>query len=414
MRILHTSDWHLGKYLDGNSRLWEQERFLEDFVKLVEEKKVDLVIIAGDIYDTANPPAKAEQLFYDTLKKLSRDGERVTLVIAGNHDSPERLVAAGPLAREHGIIMLGTPKAIAQTGTYGKHKITESGEGYFKLQIGEEQAVIVTIPFPSEKRLEEMIYTEMSEEEEKLKSYGERLKQLMDSLAVHYQEDTINLLTAHLFVAWIEESGSERSISLGGSYIVDSKCFPKQAQYIALGHIHRPQIVPGTEKRARYAGAPLHYHKGEAAFQKKVFLVEVQAGEPCQVEEIPLNTYKPIEIWKCNAFEEAVRKCMENSNRQCWVYLEIKTETFITEQEIKQLKSIKDDILEIIPIFPRLETASEEALNFAEKPFEEVFREFFIREKGGEPEPELVELLLKIVSEEDEDEAACIKNKGNK
>ena len=91
MRILHTADWHLGKNLEGLSRMDEQERFLEDFVHIVKDNNIDLVIIAGDVYDSSNPPARAEKMFYDTLKKISANGERMTLVISGNHDNPERL-----------------------------------------------------------------------------------------------------------------------------------------------------------------------------------------------------------------------------------------------------------------------------------------------------------------------------------
>lgn len=133
MRILHTGDWHLGKNLEGVSRLKEQEAFLQDFVRIVEEQNIDLIIIAGDIYDTSNPPAAAEKLFYDTLKKLSKNGERITLVIAGNHDNPERLIAAGPLAMEHGIIMVGTPKTIVSTGQYGEHEVVDSEKGILSL-----------------------------------------------------------------------------------------------------------------------------------------------------------------------------------------------------------------------------------------------------------------------------------------
>ena len=103
MRLIHTADWHLGKHIEGHSRLEEQELFLEDFLDIVKERDADVVLIAGDIYDSSNPPAKAEQLFYDTLKKISEGGRRLTIVIAGNHDNPERLVSATPLAMEHGI-----------------------------------------------------------------------------------------------------------------------------------------------------------------------------------------------------------------------------------------------------------------------------------------------------------------------
>ncbi len=172
MRILHTSDWHLGKNLEGLSRMEEQELFLKDFIEIVEAKQVDLVMIAGDVYDSPNPPAKAEKMFYDTLKKLSANGERLTLVIAGNHDNPERLVAAGPLARDHGIIMVGTPKTIVAQGEYGRHQVIDSGEGFVEFEINGEKAVILTLPYPSEKRLNEVLYGAMDEEEERLKIYG--------------------------------------------------------------------------------------------------------------------------------------------------------------------------------------------------------------------------------------------------
>ena len=157
MRILHTGDWHLGKNLEGQSRMDEQELFLNDFIEIVERQDVDLVIIAGDVYDSSNPPARAEKMFYDTLKRISNHGKRLTLVISGNHDNPERLVAAGPLAMEHGIIMVGTPKTIVQQGDYGKHKILNSGEGFIEIEINGEKSVILTVPYPSEKRLNEVL-----------------------------------------------------------------------------------------------------------------------------------------------------------------------------------------------------------------------------------------------------------------
>ncbi len=119
-------------------------------MQIVEENNVDLVIIAGDVYDSSNPPAKAEMLFYSTLKRLS-SGERVILVIAGNHDNPERLSAASPLAYEHGVILLGTPKSIVHKGDFGKFKILDSGEGYLEIEIKGEKAVIIALPYPSEK-----------------------------------------------------------------------------------------------------------------------------------------------------------------------------------------------------------------------------------------------------------------------
>ena len=404
MRILHTADFHLGKNLEGFSRMDEQEEFLKDFIKIVKENNIDLVIIAGDIYDNSNPPARAEKMFYSTLKQLSEDGERLILVIAGNHDNPERLVAAGPLAREHGIIMIGTPKTIIEKGDYGKHKVINSGEGFIEIEINNEKAVILTVPYPSEKRLNEVLYKDMDEEEEKLKSYSDRIHKLFDDLKVNYREDTINLVVSHLFAMKSEEGGSERSIQLGGSYIVDGSCFPEEAQYIALGHVHKPQIVPNTNNKARYSGSPIHYNKKEINSEKKCFIIDVKAKEEAKVTEVPFKVYKPIEIWKCKSIDEAIEKCEKNSEKSSWVYLEVETDRYIREDEIKTMKSLKDDILEIIPKIKSKENEDEEVKSFSEKTFEEIFKEFYKKERDIEPDEELVKMLLSIVEGGEENE----------
>jgi len=109
MRILHTSDWHLGKKLDNFSRIEEQKQVLAEICKIADQEKVDVVIIAGDLFDTYNPGTEAEELFYKTLKKLAKNGSRPVIAIAGNHDSPDRIEVPDPLAKECGIILAGFP-----------------------------------------------------------------------------------------------------------------------------------------------------------------------------------------------------------------------------------------------------------------------------------------------------------------
>ena len=399
MRILHTADWHLGKNLEGVSRLDEQEKFLDDFVDIVKENNIDLVIVAGDIYDNSNPPARAEKLFYKTLKRISNDNNTATLVISGNHDNPDRLVAATPLAMEHGIIMVGTPKTIVPVGRYGCVNVLESGEGYIEVELNKEKAVIITVPYPSEKRLNEVIYKDMEEDEEKAVSYSDKIFSLFNELEKHYRDDTINIAVSHFFALGSEEGGSERSIQLGGTYIVDSSCFPKKAQYIALGHVHKPQIVPGTDKRARYSGSPLQYNKKEINFKKKCYIVELKAKKEAIIEEVELKTYKPIDIWKCNSVEEAMNKCKENTDRDSYVYLEIKTDRYIRQDEIKEMKGYKADILEITPIIE----GADADYNYDEessKSFEELFIDFYKKIRQVEPEQEVIDTLLSVMEQE--------------
>lgn len=404
MRILHTGDWHLGKSLEKRSRIDEQIKFLNDFVEIVEKNNIDLVIIAGDIYDTSNPPAIAEKIFYDTLKKISKNGERLILIIAGNHDNPERLVASSPLAREHGIIMVGTLKTVIDTGEYGKHKVLNSGEGFIEICINQEKAVILTVPYLSEKRLNEILYGDMDSDEERLKSYSDRVYSLFNSLKENYRDDTINLVVSHLYTMGSEEAGSERSIQLGGSYIVNTDCFPKEAQYVALGHVHKPQVVPGTNKKVRYSGSPIHYNKKEISHRKKCLLIDVEAKKEAKIEEINIDVYKPIEIWKCENFDEALLRCEENKNRDCWVYLEIKVDKYMREDEIKKLKSLKKDILEVTPILENVYEDEESAITLEERSFEELFIDFYKKERMGEPDKEVLNFLLDLVYDEGERE----------
>ncbi len=407
MRIIHTGDWHLGKNLEGMSRLEEQAEFLEDFIRIVEDNRADLVIIAGDVYDSFSPSAKAEILFYDTLKRLSKDGERLILVIAGNHDSPDRLVAAGPLAQSHGIIMLGTPKTTILEGDYGRHKVIMSKPGVVEIEINEEKAVIAAVAFPSEKRLNEVLYQGIDEDEEKLENYEARMIQLFTELEKNYRDDTINLLVSHLFVMGSEESGSERSIQLGGSYLINSSIFPKKAQYIALGHVHKPQIVPGTGGKARYAGSPIHYNKTEINFTKSVELIDVVARqEKAEINRIELRVYKPIEVWKCENYAEALAKCQENKDKSSWVYLEIKTDEYIREDQIKELKLLKKDILSIRPITSEEMKREEFILEHKTQSFEELFQAFYMKRYGTEPSKETKETLFKLFYGEDYDNEA--------
>ena len=284
-------------------------------------------------------------------------------------------------------------------GQYGSWKVCRSGEGYIKIERKSEQAVVLTVPFPSEKRLEEVLHSEMESEEIQLETYNERLRCLFDRLADQFEEETVNIIVSHLFVMDSLEEGSERSIQLGGSYLADPDIFPKLADYVALGHIHRPQSVPG-HPNIRYSGSPIEYRKGEERYQKQVLCVDIRKGEPVKVEPIELKQYKPIEVWRCTSISEAIMVCEENRDKNCWVYLEIETERAILEDEIKKMKQTKKDILEIHPVLREKDTEEAET-SWKDRPFPEVFAEFYRRERGVEMSEETRDMLLKLCEEEE-------------
>lgn len=398
MRFIHTSDWHLGKTLEGHSRIEEQEKFCEDFIKLVEEKNIDLVIIAGDIYDTYNPPAQAERLFYKTVSKLADNGRRCVFIISGNHDNPERLSAAIPLAHDQGIIILGKPNSSTNKRKYEKFEITEAKEGCTKLNISGEQVVIVSLPYPSEKRLNEVIKDNESEEKRQI-SYSKKVGEIFTELEQNFGDDTVNIAVSHIFVVGGESSDSERPIQLGGSLLVDKRDLPEKADYIALGHLHKPQKA-SEYYNAYYSGSPLQYSKDERAYAKGANIVDVKAGKEPVIEKVYFNNYKPIEVFKCNGIDEAIRICEDNRDRDLWSFFEITTDEVIAQSDLKTMKEFLKDIIEIKPIINTIVTNEE--IDLKEKSMGELFKEFYVFSKGVEPKGELMDLFLDIINEEGE------------
>lgn len=399
MKILHTADWHIGKLLEGKSRLQEQEMVLEQFVRIADETQADVVCIAGDIFDNGHPSAGAEALLYRTLKDLTAQGDRLVVMIAGNHDQPSRLEAIAPLVREHGIILYGTPQTRIASGFYGHFEITSLDACTFSFSHKGEKAVFVCVPYLSEKSLNEVLYQAGEEEEKKAQDYARKVGAFFKEKARWYQEDTINLLMSHVFTLGSIKDGSEQGMVLGNSYLLPPEVFPPAVQYAALGHIHRPQKAVGSQGRIRYSGSILPYRLQETVIAKQCCLAELHPRQPVQVREIYLDNPKPIEKWVCQSYEEALEKCRENQNRPCYVYLQIYTETYIREEQLKELKKYKDDILEVLPLFPE-QQAEQNMERFAEKSFEELFLGYYLEKKGTQPEQEVLDMLRDILEKE--------------
>ena len=375
MKILHTADWHLGKLLEGRSRLEEQKIVMEQLVAMADERQADMVCVAGDIFDNGHPSAGAEALLYQTLKDLSNGGERLVVLIAGNHDQPSRLEAVIPLVREHGILIYGTPRSKIESGQYGKFQIESLDEGVFSFEKGGEQAVVACVPYASERTLNEVLYRDQEEDQERAVTYAQKMQELFAKRARWFSKDTINILPM--------------------------ETFPEEADYVALGHVHRPQKAVGSQGRIRYSGSPLPYRLQETTVAKECLLVTLHPGQKPETEDLYFDNPKPIEKWVCGDYQAALEKCMENQDRPCYVYLHIHTDSFIREEQIKELKKYKEDILEVVPLFPSRDREEEKG-NFLEKSFQELFTEYYAERKGVEPEEELLETLTEIIEKERE------------
>jgi len=407
MKLLHTSDWHLGKRLEDFSRIEEQQAVLQEICEIAEREQVDAVLVSGDLFDTFNPPTEAVDLFYRTLKRLANNGKRPVIAIAGNHDSPDRIEAPDPLARECGIIFAGYPNSIVplfelESGL----KVIRSEEGFLELQLPGTSVPLrlLLTPYANEFRLKTYLGQENTEEE--LRSV---LQDKWQKLATKYcDEKGVNVLITHLFVVkkgeeLPEEPADEKPIlHVGGAQVIYSDNIPNQIQYTALGHLHRMNRVDLMPCPVYYCGSPLSYSFAEANQKKYVILVDLEPGKEAQIREIGLTKGKKLLRKRAETIDEAVIWLTENQDSL--IELTMVTDTYLTAQERKQLSSAHNGIVTIIPEVRNV--ADFQALNKKSidltKNMEELFTDYFRHSKGQEPNKEILELFTEILAEDDE------------
>ncbi|MEH7386721.1 exonuclease SbcCD subunit D [Bacillus sp. JJ1521] len=390
MRILHTADWHLGRSLEGRSRLDEQARFLDELVKIVEEEKIDVVLMAGDAFDTVNPPAAAESLFYESIARLSNGGKRPVSVIAGNHDNPDRLSAASPLAQKQGIQLLGLPTMDVQT---------------IYVPTTNETLKLAALPYPSESRLAEVLSD--SHEELMLRDkYDQRIQGIFEEMSKAFTHETINIAMSHIYVTGGSSSDSERPIEIGGAYTVAATSLPESAQYVALGHLHRPQMVSRAKTMARYSGSPLAYSFSESGYAKSVTILDAKPSRPIEMSEVFLSSGKPLVRWKAKEGLAQVYTWLdEGKDANAWIDLEIHVTNALSIEEIHRLRKHHSGLIHIRPVFEELEKEKTEQIVNSKTPIDELFVRFYEKQTGGaQPEPELTKLFLELITDEvDED-----------
>src|SRR4051812_37294340 len=277
MRILHTSDWHVGKVLKGRPREKEHTAVLAEIIEIATREKPDLVIVAGDLYDSAAPTSAATKLVTRALSALRRTGARV-VAIGGNHDNGPALDALRPWADAAGIELRGSvgdkPEDLIITGTTG------SGEPWQP----------VALPFLSQRyaiRAAEMYDLTAAEASQ---TYADHIARLIAKLSEGFtRPGTVNLLTAHLTVVGASTGGGEREAHTVMGYAVPATVFPPNAHYVALGHLHRAQQVIGPCP-VRYSGSPLAIDFGEEENVCSVAIVDVGVDKAARVRDVPITS----------------------------------------------------------------------------------------------------------------------------
>jgi len=407
MKLLHTSDWHLGKRLEDFPRIEEQQAVLQEICELADREQVDAVLVAGDLFDNFNPPTEAVDLFYKTLKRLTNNGRRPVIAIAGNHDSPDRIEAPDPLARECGIIFAGYPNSeVTPFEIESGLKVSQSSEGFLELQLpGKEIPLRVLLtPYANEYRLKTCLGYENSEE-----ALRELLQQKWKELADQFCDDQgVNVLVTHLFVIkkgdeLPEEPADEKPIlHVGGAQAIYTENIPKQIQYTAAGHLHRMHLVDSAPCPVYYSGSPLSYSFGETNQKKYVLLVDAEPGSTAKVREIELTTGKKLLRKRAEGMEDALQWL--TGNPDCLVELTMVTDTFLTAMERKQLSAVHSGIVTIIPEVTNTAdvTAGNKKTIDLTRSMEELFRDYFKHEKSQEANEEIITLFTEILSEDEQ------------
>ncbi|MCA9570859.1 MAG: exonuclease subunit SbcD [Myxococcales bacterium] len=374
-RILHASDWHLGKTLEGRSRLPEQEAYLDEVVRLAAD--VDLVLIAGDVFDVYNPPIDAEQLYFETLARLGERGRRHVVVIAGNHDSPDRIAASAPLAALHGVHVVGRPT-----------------DAPVELDLPGGRVVVAALPYPSEARLRTLLSQALKEDALQA-AYSTKVAAVLAELATHFDPGATNVVMSHLQVRACLQSESERAL-IGGAYQVDASIFPASADYVALGHLHRAQDVPAGLTAVRYCGAPLPYRFSERDVERTHTIVEV--GSTTTVHTVPIDAGRDLVVWEAGSFAEVLAGVEDGWHADAFIDLGIHLDRPLTHDQLAILRRLPRDFVRLRALLPAAEdrTPRDQRLDLAPA---ELFTAFYRDQTGSDPDSGIVDLFLELATD---------------
>lgn len=377
MKIVHTSDWHVGRRWKNVQRLDEMAKVLEQLADFIEREEVDLVLHTGDVFDSRNPPAEAEELVNRFLVRVGRAKAR-TVMIAGNHDDAHRLDARALLAEYAGVKIVGRPRAAQQGGTL----VVETKCG--------ERAVVAALPFASSGlwvSALELAGAEASAHSE----YARMFQAVAKNLSRDFQANAVNVFMAHTHLEGAIFGESERRVHMGEDWAATAQTLPTDASYIALGHIHKPQRIGGTLP-AYYAGSPLQMDFGEAGQEKTFVMVTTKPGKPAQIEHIRYEGGLPL-IDLRGTLPELERVAEQHSHGR-WLRVTVPL-TSADPDLNRKVRELLPNALVVRPEIPEVEQPVAIRLVDGTSP-QEWYAAYCRQEHGADPEIALTELFLEL------------------
>lgn len=370
MKIMHLSDLHIGKKVNEYSMLQDQINILKEILRIIDDEKVETVIIAGDVYDRSLPPNEALELFDEFLYQLSSRNVNV-FVISGNHDSPERISYGGRMMTENKIFLSpvydGNVKPITLNDDYGE-------VNFYLLPFVRPADIRRYFP------------------DENIENYTDAVKVAIDNMNVDFSER--NILVTHQFVTGAELSESE-DIIVGGTDNVSGEVFDG-FDYVALGHIHREQTV--GKDNIRYCGTPLKYSFSETKNIKSVTILDFNDKGNIEYSKIPLTPLRDMREIRGTYYELTLKSNYESTNTEDYLHITLTDEEDIPDA-IGKLRSIYPNIMKLD--YDNLRTRGSGTVDAIENiesksPFE-LFADLFKQQNNQDMSEEQEEIMRNLI-----------------
>ncbi len=323
MRLLHVSDWHLGRHTGKYDRRADHAEIIEQTVRHARDHDVDLILHTGDLFDRPQPALEDARMGTDALRRLAEIAP--TVVICGNHDSAAMFRWLGS--------MIGSDRL-----RFVDEALEPDRGGILTYEIGGERARVACLPFISANRM----VRAFEDPATWTVNYADRVRRIETALGAGLERGydparDVLLFAAHLHVTGARITQSERTLHVSDAYASHLEALPPVA-YAAFGHIHRPQRLPGTGQAGWYAGSPIALDFGEEGQEKRCLLVDVRPGRPAEVTELPYASSRPL-VRLRGTLDELAEQCARVTRGICEV-------TVVSEEPIEQLG---DRVAELLP-----------------------------------------------------------------
>jgi len=385
MKILHTGDWHIGKLVHGRHMTEDQRHMLRQLIDLLVEEQVDVLVIAGDVYDRSIPPTDAVELLDEVLSEIVMTHGIKVIAVSGNHDSPDRLEFGSNILKDKGLHIIGRlSKQVAP------------------ITVADDYGCVHFYPIPyAEPAIVRALY-----DNEACKNHDNAIETIMSTIKETMNDEERNVCIGHAFVMGtetLETSDSERPLSIGGSEYVDVNHY-ESFDYTALGHLHRPQKV--KHDHIRYSGSLLKYSFSEAIQKKSVTLIDLREKGVIDIQQRVLAPLRDMRIIE-GSLEELLDPAVYSfANTEDYINA-VLTDRGALFEPVRQLRIVYPNILQL-ERSKTLTVDEDEVVVTSEdlrnRDVAELFSEFFQSVTGDETTEEEMHLFAEVVSQVEKEE----------